>query len=182
MKGYVQGVRGKHSQINRIILREAETDEKMDLNVDLIQEAYLFASGIEKFVKVGDVISCVGTVKRNNMRKTTSSDEIYFVDKNVSLKNRKDGQELLLQLLNPDFDDYIAVYFDPISKESQGMGVGDIKFGGGVLLSYYVEKDGEVIWLIKKDFQKQYDKLFGDSPEFMAKYPAKSVKWDWLVV
>lgn len=180
VKGYVQGVRGKHSQINRIILREAETDEKIDLDVDLIQEAYLFASGMEKFVKVGDLISRAGTGKQSNMRKTTSNDEIYFVNKDVSLKNKKDTRELLLQLLNPEFDDYISVYFDPISRETQGMGVGDIKFGGGVLLSYYVEKDGEVLWLRKKEFQKQYDILFGDSPEFMAKYPVKSVKWDWI--
>lgn len=180
IKGYVQGVRGKHNQINRIILKQADTEEKMDLNTDLIQEAYLFGSGMEKLNKVSDIISRAGTGKRSNMRKSTSGDEIYFVNKNVSLKNKKDEQELLLQLLNPEFDDYIAVYFDPISRESQGLGAGNLKLGGGVLLSYYIEKDGEVMWLRKKDFQKQYNKLFGDSPEFMEKYPVKSVKWDWI--
>lgn len=180
IRGYVQGVRGKQSQINRVILKEAETDEKMDIDISQIKEAYLFASGIDKASKVEHQISQVGTSKRNNMRKATTNDEIYFVNKSVSLKNKKDEQELLLQLLNPDFDDFISVYFDPISRESKGVGLGGINLGGGVLFSYYVEKDGEVFWVRKKEFEKQYSKLFGDSPEFMKKYPVKSVKWDWF--
>lgn len=180
IKGNIQGVRGKQSQINRIILSEEGTEEKIDLDIEQIKEAYLFGSGFDKAMKVDHQISQAGTSKRNNMRKATTNDEIYFVNKTVSLKNKKDEQELLLQLLNPDFDDYISVYFDPISRESQGIGVGNVNFGGGVLFSYYVEKDGEIFWLRKKDFEKQYSKLFGDSPEFLKKYPAKSVNWDWF--
>lgn len=180
IKGYVQGVRGKSHQINRIILIDSATDEKIDLNVEKILEAYLFAGGFDKFFKVEDQIMRAGTGQRKNMRKATAADEIYFVNKSVSLKNKKTEQELLLQLINPEFDDFIAVYFDPMSNESSGASIGGLKLGGGVLMSYYIEKGDEILWLRKKDFEKHYNFLFGDNPEFMAQYPAKTAKWEWF--
>lgn len=180
LKGYCQSIKTKRSQIHTLVFKDGETGKKSDISSEEIAEAYLFASGFEKFGKVGDQINRVGTSKRNSMKKATTNDEIYFVNQTVSLKNKKDDQEFLMQLINPDFDDFISVYHDPRAAESQGMGVSGISFGGGVLKSYYVKKGDRIFWLRKSDFEKEYGFLFGDNKEFMKKYPLKSVNWDWL--
>lgn len=180
IKGYCRGIKTKRSQIHTLVFEDEISGEKTEIPAENVAEAYLFASGFEKFGKVGNQINRMGTSKRNNMKKATTNDEIYFVNQSVSLKNKKDEQEFLMQLINPDFDDYISVYHDPRSKESQGMGVGGVKFGGGILMSYYVKKGDRIFWLRKSDFKDEYENLFGDNKEFMKKYPLNSVNWDWL--
>ena len=179
-KGYCYDVRTKKQQIHTIILKDSISGETDRIPAENISEAYLFASGFEKFGKVSDKINRMGTSKRKDMKKATTNDEIYFINQSVSLKNKKDERELLMQLINPDFDDFISVYFDPRGGESQGMGVQGLKFGGGVLKAYYVKKGDRIFWLPKSDLKKEYENLFGDNEEFMKKYPLNSVNWDWL--
>jgi hypothetical protein len=118
---------------------------------------------------------------RSSVKKLSSSDATYFINQKVSLKNKKDEQEFLMQLINPDFSSIISVYHDPFAKESQGfkMGAGPT-IGGGVVKSYYVQKGDKIFWLPKGDFEENYEFLFGDNAAFMAKYPYKSINWDWL--
>ena len=179
-KGYCQGIRTKKSQINAIIFKDSISGEKVEIPAEKVAQAYLFGSGFEKFGKVSDQIGHMGT-KRKSVKKSTGNDEIYFVNQSVSLKNKKEEEEFLMQLINPDFDDYIAVYYDPRAKESQGVGIGGgMSLGGGVLKSYYVKKGDRIFWMTKGDFKDEYANLFGDNKDFMAKYPLSSVNWDWL--
>ncbi len=180
-KGYCKGVVTKKGQIAQIVFKDSVTDNKETYDASQIAEAYLYASGFEKFGKVSQKFSNYGMGRRNSVKKLTSNDQIYFVNQKVSLKNRKDEQEFLMQLINPEFSQIIDVYHDPFAKESQGfkMGPGPT-IGGGVVKSYYVKKGDRVFWLPKSDFEENYDFLFGDNPEFMAKYPYKSVNWDWF--
>src|SRR5690554_5477979 len=180
IKGYCLNIRTKKQQIHTLVFEDSITENKTDISADDVAEAYLFASGFEKFGKVANNINRMGTSKRNSMKKATTNDEIYFVNQTVSLKNKKDDQEFLMQLINPEFDDFISVYHDPRASESQGMGLGSVSFGGGVLKSFYVKKGDRIFWLRKGDFAKEYEFLFGDNKEFMKKYPLKSINWDWL--
>lgn len=180
-KGYCTSVATKKGQITQIIFKDSLTEKKETYDAGQIKEAYLYASGFEKFGKMSKKISNFGMGGRNSVKKITSNDQIYFANQKVSLKNKKDEQEFLMQLINPDFSDIISVYHDPFAKESQGFSVGGSPtFGGGVVKSYYVKKDDKVFWLPKSDFEKNYELLFGDNQEFMAKYPYKSINWDWL--
>ncbi len=180
-KGYCKGVITKKGQIAEIYFKDSITDQKTTYEATQIAEAYLYASGFEKFGKVTQKMSNFGMGRRNSTKKLTSNDQIYFVNQKVSLKNKKDEKEFLMQLINPDFSDYISVYHDPFAKESKGFGpAGGPKFGGGVVKSYYVQKGDKVLWLPKSDFEENYEFLFGDSPEFMAKYPYNSINWDWF--
>lgn len=179
-RGYCKGIKTKKNQISAIVFKDSVSGEKIEIPAERVSEAYLYASGFEKFGKVGEQINRMGTSKRNNMKKSTTNDQIYFVNQSVSLKNKKDEEEFLMQLINPDFDDYISVYYDPRANESQGMSLGGLQVGGGVLKSYYVKKGDRIFWLRKSDFEKEYDFLFGDNKEFIKKYPYKSVNWDWL--
>lgn len=185
IKGYVDKIDfTRRNLINEIIFKDQETKEMTTYNVGQIKEAYLFGSQFDKIANVGRIVSRGGTGKRNNMSKATEDGEIYFTKKSVVLRQKKGEEEVLFQLINPGFDDYIAVYNDPAANESKGVGVSsglaNMNLGGGVLLSYYIEKNGEVFLLKKKDFKKEYENLFGDHSEFIKKYPLKQVKWDWL--
>lgn len=180
-RGYCKGVITKKGQIREIIFKDSVTDEKKTYEASQIAEAYLYASGFEKFGKVSQKFGNFGMGRRNSAKKLTSNDQIYFVNQKVSLKNKKDEKEFLMQLVNPDFSQIISVYHDPFAKESKGFSVGGSpSFGGGVVKSYYVQKGDKVFWLPKSDFEENYELLFGDNPEYMAKYPYKSVNWDWL--
>ncbi|MCB0468393.1 MAG: hypothetical protein KDC64_09305 [Aequorivita sp.] len=180
-KGYCKLVATKKGQIHQIVFKDSVSEKKETYNADDIAEAYLFASGMEKFNKVSEKMSNFGMGRRNSTKKLTSSDEIYFVNQKVSLKNKKDDKEFLMQLVNPEFSQIISVYHDPFAKESKGYGFGGgPKFGGGVVKSYYVQKGGKVLWLPKSDFEENYEFLFGDNAEFMQKYPYKSISWDWF--
>lgn len=180
-RGYCKGVMTKKGQIYEIVFKDSITDKKQTYKAEQIAEAYLFASGFEKFGKVSQKFNNYGMGRRNSVKKLTSNDEILFVNQKVSLKNRKDEKEFLMQLINPDFSSIISVYHDPFAKESKGFSIGGAPaIGGGVIKSYYVQKGDKIIWLPKGDFEENYEFLFGDNPAFMAKYPYKSVNWDWL--
>ncbi len=178
--GYCKSVSTKKGQIHKVTLKDSVSGEKREIEVKDVDKAYLFASGMEKFNKVSKKISNFG-ISRTGMDKITSSDEILFENEMVSLKNKKEEKEYLMQVVNPNFRDIITVYHDPFAKETGGVSFGGApQIGGGVIKSYYVKKGDKMIWLHKADFEENYDFLFGDNEEFMAKYPYKSIDWDWF--
>lgn len=181
-KGYCKGVITKKGQIAEIYFKDSITDQKSTYEASQIAEAYLYASGFEKFGKVSQKMGNFGMGRQNSVKKLTSNDQIYFVNQKVSLKNKKEEQEFLMQLINPDFSQIISVYHDPFAKESKGYSIGGAPAigGSGVIKSYYVQKGEKVMWLPKSDFEENYEFLFGDNAEFMAKYPYNSINWDWF--
>lgn len=179
-RGFCRGVDYKKGQIIAINFRDSVTDEKKSFSAAEIAEAWLYASGFESFGKSAELANNWG-VGRISAKKLRSKDASYFVNQKVKLKNKKDAREVVMQLVNPEFDDYISFFHDSEAKESKGvkLGVGPT-LGGGVIFSYYVKKGDRVFWLQKKDLKKEYEFLFGDSKKFMEKYPLKEVKWEWL--
>ncbi|HLV23562.1 MAG TPA: hypothetical protein VKY36_02135 [Moheibacter sp.] len=180
-KGYCKSIVTKKGQIAQMVFKDSITDKKTTYDASQIKEAYLYASGFEKWGKVTEKMSNYGMGRRNSVKKLTSNDQIYFVNQTVSLKNKKDEKEFLMQLINPDFSDFIEVYHDPFAKETQGVSFGGAPaIGGGIIKSYYLKKGDKVIWLHKSDFEENYEFLFGDNADFMKKYPYDSVDWDWF--
>jgi len=83
----------------------------------------------------------------------------------------------LLQLVNPSFGKKIRVYNDPWAGETASVGVAGIKVAGGNEKSYYVKNGDEVAYRIKKkEYSKQYKKLYNNCKAVSKKYP--KVKWD----
>lgn len=180
-RGFCKNITTKKGQIYEIVFIDSITEQKSTYEAEKIAEAYLYASGFEKFGKVSQKFGNYGMGRRNSAKKLTTNDEIYFVNQKVSLKNKKDEKEFLMQLVNPDFSTVISVYHDPFAKETTGFSVGGSpSFGGGVVKSYYVQKGEKIIWLHSSDFEENYEFLFGDNPDFMKKYPYKSVDWNWF--
>ena len=189
VEGPAKDVDRKKGQIYSIKVRNTATGKDETFNAENIEEMYLPVSGFEKGMRTANYFNKINNWSRKSPSKITSKDEVYLRNQMVSLKNKKAQKEYLMQLINPEFSGIIEVYADPIAAETTGMtfSVGPLsspQVGGGVTKSFYVRKGDRVIWLKKADFEENYNFLFGDNKEFMAKYPAESVKWEyfsWLV-
>ena len=178
--GYCRDIDTKKGQIYEITVKDSITDNKVTFKAEDVKEMYVYASGWEKAAKVSKYMSNIRNWGTKSLNKNVTNDRIYFVNQSVSLKNKKDEKEFLMQLINPEFSQVISVYYDPKAAETGGFYTGSLQLGGGVIKSYYVKKGDEIIWLKKNEFEDRYDFLFGDNPEFTKKYPKNSVKWDFL--
>jgi len=180
-KGYCNDAEMKKGQIYQISLKDSATKKQMKFDAENVREMFLLPSNFEKGIKAVKFVSNVNNIARKKMKKSVAEERIHFINQTVSLKNKRDEKEFLMQLINPEFDDIISVYYDPRAKETTGMSVGfGMQVSGGITKSFYVKKGNKIIWLHKDDFQDNYDFLFGDNPEFMKKYPKKSVEWDYF--
>ncbi|MBB4808096.1 hypothetical protein HNP38_003436 [Chryseobacterium defluvii] len=180
-KGFCSDIDTKKGQIYAISIKDTITKKSTTFNADQINEMYVFPSNAEKIAKVAKYMGNIRNFGTKKLNKNTTSDRIHFINQTVSLKNKKEDKEFLMQLINPEFSDLISVYYDPFAKETTGFSVmGSPQLGGGVIKSYYVKKGDKIIWLHKDDFEDNYDFLFGDNAEFVKKYPKNSVKWDYL--
>lgn len=178
-KGFCGRIETKKGQIYEVSIKDSITKKSSNFNADQISEMYVYPSNAEKIAKVAKYMGNIRNFGTKKLTKNTAGDRIHFVNQTVSLKNKKDDKEFLMQLINPEFSDIISVYHDPRAKETAGFSVmGSPQLGGGVIKSYYVKKGDKVMWLHKDDFEDHYDFLFGDNAEFMKKYPKKSVEWD----
>jgi len=180
-KGFCSKIDTKKGQIFEVSLKDSISKKSMVFNADQIGEMYVYPSNAEKYAKVAKYMGNIRNFGTKSLNKSTTNDRIYFVNQTVSLKNKKDDKEFLMQVINPGFDDIISVYHDPRAKETTGFSVmGSPQLGGGVIKSYYVKKGNKVLWLHKDDFEDNYDFLFGDNSEFVKKYPKNSVEWDYF--
>lgn len=180
IQGSASGINRKKGQIYSIDIKDG-SGKKTEYKADDIAEMYLPISGMAKASKMNGYFSNTKNWGRKNLTKTTNPDEVYVRNVKASLKNKKDEQEFLMQLINPEFSHIIEVYADPAAKESTSVSFGGSPaIGGGVTKSYYIKKNDQVMWLTKSDFKEQYNFLFGDNNEFMEKYPYNSIKWEHL--
>lgn len=119
---------------------------------------------------------------RRDLKSIVNKGYIYFKNQTVSLKNKKENKEYLMQLINPEFSSVIEVYGDPNAGETGGFAVGmggpmSPQFGGGVTKSYYVKKGDRIFWLHKSEFKENYNALFGDNADFISQYPYDKIDW-----
>ena len=175
-KGYCDDVEMKKGQIYEISVKDSTTKKPEKFKAEIVSEMYIFPTNLDKGLKVMKHYSNVRSMSTRKITNSVTNDRIHFVNQSVSLKNKKDEMEFLMQVINPGFDDIISVYHDPRAKETGGVSFGGPQLGGGVIKSYYIKKGDKVIWLHKDDFDDNYEFLFGDNPEFMKKYPLKSVE------
>jgi len=179
-KGYCDDVEMKKGQIYEISVKDSATKKPEKFKAEIVSEMYIFPTNLDKGLKVMKHYSNIRSMSTRKISNSVTNDRIHFVNQSVSLKNKKDEMEFLMQVINPGFDDIISVYHDPRAKETGGVSFGGPQLGGGVIKSYYIKKGDKVIWLHKDDFDDNYEFLFGDNPEFMKKYPLKSVEWGYF--
>lgn len=180
-QGFSKSWEKDRGQILSITIEDVETQKIRKFEAKDIAEMYLYADDAEKSIKAARFISNIRNYSTKKFRKQTSDEHIHFVNQTVSIKNKRENKEFLMQVINPDFDEAIEVYHDPLASTTATTGfTGAPAFGGGVTKSYYVKKGNKVIWLHKDEFEDNYDFLFGDNAAFMKKYPKNSVEWNYF--
>jgi len=182
-RGFCKDVDRKKGQIYEIELKDSITGVKSTFKAEDIAEMYLFPNNFEKFGKMDKYFSNTSNWGNKDVKNITNKGYIHFKNQNVSLKNKKDDKEYLMQLINPEFNSIFEVYGDPNAKETGGVSVGigglaSPQFGGGMSKSFYVKKANKIFWLHKSDFKENYNELFGDNATFIAQYPYEKINWD----
>jgi len=183
-RGYCKDVDKKKGQIYEIELKDSITGVKNTFKSEEIAEMYLYPTKFEKFGKMDKYFSNTKNWGNKDVKKVTNKGYIHFKNQNVSLKNKKEDKEYLMQLINPEFNSIFEVYGDPNAKETGGgsFGIGGLpispQIGGGMAKSYYVKKGDKIFWLHKSDFKENYNELFGDNATFISQYPYEKIDWD----
>ncbi|MFK7812364.1 MAG: hypothetical protein AB8B59_07700, partial [Maribacter sp.] len=146
-------------------------------------DLYMAPSGMEKLNNKGDFLSDATKWGKSDASQYMDKGYTMYTNQMVSLKNKKNEEEFLMQVINPRYSQFIQVYSDPWAKETMGFAPGGIKVAGGIKKSYYIKKgDEKVLWLTKKDFDKHFESLFMDNDKFKAKYADHKFKWSLLGV
>jgi len=177
VKGVNDDLDRKKGQIYSIEIKDATTKKKTEYKAEVIDEMYLYPTGLDKLTKKYTVATNIKSYKSSNLDPIMEQGYCYFKNQAVSLKNKKKEKEYLMQLVNPDFSSAIMVFGDNMAKETTSIGVGPMKVAGGLDKSYYVRKGNEVFWLKKAEFDEHYLQIFGDNQAFLAKYPKKEAVW-----
>lgn len=177
IEGYRDDVDRKKGQIYYVKLKK-ENGEKVEYYATDIKEMYLVPGGLEKLTKVTEqVFDSRRWGSRDIESDLIDQGYIFFKKQKVSLKNKKEEKEYLMQLVNSRFSSKIEIYGDPFAKRTTSLGIGGFNVAGNLAKSYYVKKGDKIFWLQKKNLKNYYDELFGDNEKFVTKYPKNKLKW-----
>lgn len=90
----------------------------------------------------------------------TAKPKDFIIYRNTSINGEK---ELLLQLLNPDFDTIFEVYYDPFARKTSSLEGKLITWTGDKHRAYFISKNGAPLLKVKKgNYKKAFTFLFGD--------------------
>lgn len=175
LSAFVDKVKRQKGLIAEIEVKD-ESGKKKTLTPEQIKHMYLPPSGFDKLATTLDKAYDAQKWNQgeNINQEYIKEGYVYFEQAEVMLKKGK--ETLLLQLLNPAFCGSIKVFHDPYAQETTSVGIGGITMAGGDDKSYYVSKDGETAFLLKKkNYDETFELLYKDCSEFMKKY--EKFKW-----
>ncbi|MDN3687263.1 hypothetical protein [Cyclobacterium jeungdonense] len=96
----------------------------------------------------------------------TAKPKDFILFRSTSINGKK---ELLLQLLNPDFDEIFEVFYDPFARKTTTMESKHIVWTGDKHRAYFISKNLEPVVKIKKgNYRRVYASLFGDCEQMRA--------------
>ncbi len=98
----------------------------------------------------------------------------YITYRNVKMKS---GNEVLLQLLNPDFAATFEVYYDPFAAKTASMEGEYLRLTGDKHRSFLVSNEGQAPMKVKKgNYKRSFHQMFGSCQIMHEKKP----KWNDL--
>lgn len=179
-EGTLSGFKRSKGLVETVKMKNADGD-KLKIDPADIKFMYIPPSALAKLGAKMEQINNVDMWDKeaNIDKKLMGESYVYFETTSCELK--KGTEVLMLQLMNAPFSSSIRVYHDPKAKETMGVGVAGVTVAGGIDKSYYVKKKGEetAYRIKKKDYEEDFMRLFGDKPDFVAKYK-DNLKWDDL--
>jgi len=178
INGTIKDIDRKKGLIDFIKIKDGE-GKNHKLKPEKVKFMYLPPSGLDKLSKAKDFLS---DAKKWNDGKLNqdflNQGYVYFELADVKIK--KKNQKLLMQLLNPQFSKIVKVYHDPFAKETMSLGVGGVDVVGGIAKSYYISKEGQPAFkLKKKDYKTEFVPLWKSCPKIVEEFTNQ--KWDDLV-
>jgi hypothetical protein len=177
IQGEVKDLDRKKGLIKEVKVKTS--GKKQKLKPANIKFMYLPPSGWDKLGKTLDFLSDAQQWDAVDLDKDIIGKGYVYFEK-VPVRIKKKIRPMMMQLINPSFSGKTKVYFDPMAKETASLGVGGLTLAGGNEKSYYVRKgDAPAFRLYKKDYDKQFQPLFGDCPLLAEQY-GKNPKWSDL--
>lgn len=125
------------------------------------KEMYEFAVAMNGAVRLQYTMEAGSSVKKLLSKKEPNAKpDDFLIFRNTSIDGEK---ELLLQLLNPDFDELFEVFYDPFARKTTAIGGEYITWTGDRHRAYFVSKNGGPLLKVKKrNYDKTFAALFGD--------------------
>jgi len=149
--------------------------KKRKLKMEEVKFAYFPQNALDKLAKAMDFMDDATLWAESSYEAERLKDGYAYFEK-IDIILKGEERKLLMQLLNPFPNNRIKVYYDPQAGERGGMRMGGIKVVKSQPSNYYVGKDGEIAKrLRKKDYDDQYEDLFGDCRTVNKKY--EKMKW-----
>ena len=125
------------------------------------EDIYEFAIAMNGALRLQYANEAGSSVKKLLSKKEPNAKPTDFlIFRNTTLDGEK---ELLLQLLNPDFDESFEVFYDPFARKTTELGGEYITWTGDRHRAYLVSKHGGPLLKVKKgNYDKTFATLFGD--------------------
>ncbi len=143
--------------INQIKIEDAQ-GIKHTLRAEEIQEFAVAMNGAVRLQYFSERGSSVKKLLSKDQPTAMPSD--FIVYRNTSINGER---ELLLQLLNPDFDAVFEVYFDPFARKTTALEGELITWTGDKHRAYFISKHGGPLLKVKKgNYKKVFSALFSD--------------------
>lgn len=174
--GFIDDIDRKKGLIEEIAIKD-QNKKKIVLKPDDVKHMYIAPSGFDKLTTLDKKMydATEWTEDQSIHNEFVKKGYVFFETTEVLIKKKK--MTLLLQLLNPGFAKKIKVYFDPYADETMAVGFGGINVAGGDAKSYYVKKGDAVAFkLQKKNYEEEFENLYGDCPELKKEF-AKKLGW-----
>jgi hypothetical protein len=160
IEGNFRNIKRKKGLIELVMIKVDGKVQKIPS--DDIQHMYVPASGLGKMAVSLDQAFDAQQWESDDIEQERMKDGYAYFEFSEMIHKGKD-YAVLLQLVNPGFANGIRVYHDPFAGETASAGIGGIKVAGGNEKSYYVKKGEDKAYrLKKKDYDDDFEKLFGD--------------------
>ncbi|QJW91259.1 hypothetical protein HNV11_18700 [Spirosoma taeanense] len=164
----LEKIRRKKGAIEGLTVKTAD-GKSVEYNAADLQEMGFPPADAAKGIAALESVGSVYRAKNSNMNEI-KRDMVNFYHEYLSDQQR----DVLLQLLNPGFDNKIRVYHDPAAGQTSGVGFGPVMITGGLDKSYYIRKNNVAYRLRKGEYESKFKELYADCPALATKYPASA--------
>ncbi len=174
--GTIKDLDWKKGLIEEVKLKDMQ-DKKVKIKPEEIDFMYLPPSNIAKLGGAFDFLENPDYWQSADLDKDIIGKGYVYMERS-EVRIKKKTRTLMMQLINPSFNNKIKVYDDPLAKESIGLGVAGVNMVGGDEKSYFVKKAGDKVAhkIERKNYDEEFKMLFGDCKPMMKKY-GKAPKW-----
>lgn len=131
------------------------------------EEMYEFAIAMNDAVRLQYLMERGSSVKKILSKdQPTAKPQDFIIFRNTSVNGQK---ALLLQLLNPDFDEVFEVFYDPFARKTTAIEGDYIRWTGDKHRAFFISKNGgELLKLKNGNYRKAFEVLFGDCPQLLS--------------